>query len=65
MEAEEGIAYWAKSIDPKDAVCWHAEGVTWIGHRDDTGFAVSLDDYVAVHLLTTEEIQAIPLEGEE
>jgi hypothetical protein len=50
----------AKSINPEDACYWHAEGTTWIGHRDDTGFAVALDDYVAAHLLTTEEIEAIP-----
>jgi hypothetical protein len=27
---------------------------------DDTGYSVSLEDYVAAHLLTTEELEAIP-----
>jgi hypothetical protein len=34
----------AKSINPEDACYWDAEGTTRIGHRDDTGFAVALDD---------------------
>lgn len=38
MDDEEKIAHWARSIDPRDAVYWHAEGDTWIGQRDDTGF---------------------------
>jgi hypothetical protein len=54
----------AKSIDPKDACYWHADGSTWIGYRDDTGNSVSLEDYVAAHLLTTKELEAIPSAAE-
>ena len=60
MDDGQKIAHWARSIDPRDAVYWHAKGDTWIGHREDTGFSVSLDDYVKAHSLTTREIERIP-----